>query len=91
MKLMKNLYLILLLIGFTITAFTQEKKISLKQQPENKMQDREYLIAFLDTIWHKEQDPVRMRDTMIAKYGVESEHAQKYQQIYILNHIVNEK
>lgn len=56
-----------------------------------KVQDSENLITFLDTIWHKEQDPVRMRDTMIQKYGVESKQAKKYQQIYIQNHIANEK
>lgn len=88
---MKFILTFLLLIGLTITACAQEKKTSLKQQPINKIQDREYLIAFLDTIWHKEQDPVRMRDTMIQKYGVESEQAKKYQQIYIQNHIDNEK
>ncbi|MDX1829818.1 MAG: DUF6624 domain-containing protein [Lutibacter sp.] len=89
---MKNLYLFLVLIGLTITACAQEKKKSSKQQSEFKMlQDREYLIAFLDTIWHKEQDPVRMRDTIIKKYGVESEQTKKYQKIYIQNHIINEK
>ncbi|WP_273273266.1 DUF6624 domain-containing protein [Maribacter polysiphoniae] len=91
MKPLKNLYL-LLLVGFTISACTQEKKKNpVKHQEQANLLNREYLIAFLDTIWHKEQDPVRMRDTMIAKYGMESEQVKKYQQIYIQNHTINEK
>ncbi|MFK5983676.1 MAG: hypothetical protein QM499_12250 [Flavobacteriaceae bacterium] len=89
---MKTLKLVLLVIVLTVTACAQEKKTSLKQQPENKISlNKQYLIAVLDTVFREEQEPIRSRDAMMDKYGVDSEQANKYQKIYERNHPINEK
>ena len=51
----------------------------------------EDLRAVLDTIWDTEQIPIRLRDSAIDKFGANSEQAQKYQAIYVENHIINER
>jgi len=51
----------------------------------------EDLRAVLDTIWDTEQTPIRLRDSAIDKFGADSEQAQKYQAIYVANHIINER
>lgn len=51
----------------------------------------EYLIAVLDTINRTEQEPIRQRDAMMDKYGVESKEAQEHQVIYKRNHVINEQ
>lgn len=48
------------------------------------------LVAVLDTIWRAEQEPIALRDSFINTYGVDSKEAQKQQEIYERNHIVNE-
>lgn len=50
-----------------------------------------YLKAVLDTIYTTEQTPLRMRDSLMRKYGIESEEAQKMQELYKKNHAINEK
>ncbi|WP_230935274.1 DUF6624 domain-containing protein [Psychroserpens luteolus] len=49
------------------------------------------LIAVLDTIWRTEQEPIRLRDSLMDIYGVESKEARVQQDIYKKNHIINEK
>ena len=55
------------------------------------MLNEENLIAILNTIYKAEQEPIRSRDAMMEKYGVESKQANEYQEIYERNHLVNEK
>ncbi|WP_411894597.1 DUF6624 domain-containing protein [Winogradskyella sp. A2] len=54
-------------------------------------EDTVNLIAVLDTIWIKEQQPIRLRDSFMKKYGAESELVLEQQKIYEQNHIANEK
>jgi len=54
------------------------------QTPEN-------LKAVLDTIWQTEQGPIRLRDSLMKIYGVESTQFQEQQKIYKKNHVVNEQ
>lgn len=49
------------------------------------------LVAVLDTIWETEQLPIRLRDSLMTVYGVESKEAQEQQEIYLANHAINEK
>jgi hypothetical protein len=49
------------------------------------------LIAFLDTIWHTEQTPIRLRDSLMKVHGDESEEFKTQQAIYKKNHTINEK
>lgn len=56
---------------------------------EKPVQETENLIAVLDTIWHKEQTPIRLRDSLIAIYGTESKEANIYQKQYRKNHASN--
>jgi len=89
---MKSLKLLAIFAVLIALSCAKEKKKNLKQTPnKDQILNKEYLIAFLDTIWHEEQEPIRTRDSMIKKYGVHSEQANKYQKIYKQNHLVNEK
>ena len=89
---MKTLNIVLLLIVLAAISCTYEKKES-QEQPikESKSLNREYLMAVLDTINSNEQEPIRQRDNMMEKHGVDSKEAQEYQEIYKRNHAVNEK
>ena len=49
------------------------------------------LIAILDTIWKTEQEPIRYRDSLIAKYGAEAEIVKEQETIIKKNHAINEK
>ena len=51
---------------------------------------QENLIAVLDTIWQTEQLPIRLRDSLISTYGVDSELVKAQQLIIDKNHIINE-
>ncbi|EDP70862.1 hypothetical protein FBALC1_08883 [Flavobacteriales bacterium ALC-1] len=51
----------------------------------------ESLIEVLDTIWTTEQTPIRLRDSLIAIYGVDSELVKEQQAIIEKNHKINEK
>jgi hypothetical protein len=89
---MKILKLVIILFALATSSCAQEKKTSKEQQPEKeRLLNKEYLIAVLDTVYRAEQEPIRSRDAMMEKYGVESKQAQEYQEIYERNHIVNEK
>jgi hypothetical protein len=54
-----------------------------------KAQEPDKLIAILDTIWQKEQTPIRLRDSLIRIFGPDSEEAGVYQKEYRKNHAVN--
>ncbi|WP_400077936.1 DUF6624 domain-containing protein [Winogradskyella sp. R77965] len=58
------------------------KKKTPVQKPEN-------LIAVLDTIWQKEQTPLRLIDSLIRIYGTESKEIEPYQKEYKKNHALN--
>ena len=49
------------------------------------------IVAVLDTILRTEQEPIRMRDSLMRVYGVESTEANEYQIIYERNHVINEE
>ena len=49
------------------------------------------LIAMLDTIWRTEQEPIRLRDSLMNTYGAESKEFQEQQEIYKKNHDINER
>ncbi len=55
----------------------------------NSVQKPENLIAILDTIWQKEQTPIRLRDSLMKIYGVDSKEANVYQQEFRKNHAQN--
>jgi len=51
----------------------------------------ESLIAILDTIWKREQIPIRRRDSIGRALGFESEAFKTQNEIYHKNHDINEK
>lgn len=53
--------------------------------------DKASLTSILDTIWEKEQYPIRKRDSLIEVHGVDSKEAEVYQKIYRENHAINIK
>lgn len=50
----------------------------------------ENLIALIDDIWQTEQGPIRLRDSLMAIYGVDSKLVKEQQLIIDKNHSVNE-
>ncbi|MFK7935831.1 MAG: hypothetical protein AB8G22_20120 [Saprospiraceae bacterium] len=80
--------LILTLLVLCILACTEQKEI---KQPTKPAKSIENLVSVLDTIWRTEQTPIRMRDSLMKIYGVESPEAQKQQEIFEKNHLINEK
>jgi hypothetical protein len=103
---MKNIRKIKLSILLSLAILTigcaQNKEKKLEEQKDKKeisnaenqkldAQRIKYLIAVLDTINRDEQTPIRLRDELMEKHGVDSEKAQEYQEIYTRNHIINEK
>ncbi|WP_439132478.1 DUF6624 domain-containing protein [Polaribacter sp.] len=81
---MKHIFFISLLIIGCKTASKSNVETTEKVSQEN-------LIAVIDTIWKTEQEPIRFRDSLISKYGVDSELVKKQQAIIDKNHAVNEK
>ena len=51
----------------------------------------ENLVAFLDTIFRTEQEPIRLRDAFMKTHGDESKEFLEQQEIYEKNHAINEK
>ena len=49
------------------------------------------LVAVMDTIWYAEQRPIRLRDSLIAIHGTDSDLVKEQQQLYEWNHAINEK
>jgi hypothetical protein len=81
----KYILLFSLLLIISCTGKTKSKETSTASERE------ESLIEVLDTIWTTEQTPIRLRDSLMAIYGVDSELVEKQQAIYEQNHIVNER
>ncbi|WP_108804248.1 MULTISPECIES: DUF6624 domain-containing protein [unclassified Aquimarina] len=64
-------------------------KTNQQEQLQTK-EDKENLISLIDQIWTTEQTPIRLRDSLIVIYGVDSELAKEQQVIIDKNHIINE-
>jgi hypothetical protein len=57
-----------------------------KDKSKKPVQKPENLIAILDTIWQKEQTPLRLIDSLIKIYGAESKEIEVHQKEYKKNH-----
>lgn len=57
----------------------------------NSQKTEQDLRAILDTIWHTEQTPITLRDSLINLYGVDSKEANVYQKEFRRNHEINIK
>ena len=79
-----------LLVIFVISIMSCSNK-NKSRKAVNTIQQPENLIAVLDTIWQKEQTPIRLRDSLIKIYGAESKEAEVYQKEYRKNHAQNIK
>lgn len=82
---MRFIFILFLLITISCTNKNKSKKTA------TSIDRTENLIAVLDTIWEKEQTPIRLRDSLINIYGVESKEAEVYQKEYRKNHTLNIK
>lgn len=49
------------------------------------------MIALLDTVWHTEQEPIKLRDSLMKIYRADSKQFLEQQEIYKKNHVVNER
>lgn len=82
---MKNILIISLLMVMSCIDSSKSKDASSKKETQ------ENLIAVLDTIWQIEQEPIRLRDSLISMYGVDSELVKEQQLIIDKKHMINEK
>ena len=64
------------------------KEVRAIQAPPLSAQE---LVAFLDTVYVTEQEPVRKRDSLMALLGADAEAVQQQQKIYEQNHAINER
>lgn len=81
---MKYLLLISLIIIGCTTASKPKTESTKKITQEN-------LMAIIDTIWKTEQEPIRLRDSLIAIYGADHKLVKKQDLIIDENHAINEK
>lgn len=81
---MKYLLLISLIIIECTTASKPKTESTKKITQEN-------LTAIIDTIWKTEQEPIRLRDSLIAIYGADHKLVKKQDLIIDENHAINEK
>lgn len=78
---MKKTYYLLTLLVLIVSSSCNTK---IKEAKE------ENLIVLIDDIWKTEQEPIRLRDSLMAIHGVDSELVKEQQLIIDKNHIVNE-
>lgn len=57
----------------------------------NPIENKVHLRAVLDTIWRTEQEPMRLRDSIMRVDGAQSVAFQRQQEIAHRNHTINEK
>ncbi|GAA4966100.1 hypothetical protein GCM10023315_14130 [Algibacter aquimarinus] len=76
---------------FSLLILTSCSNKSKSEIVSTKTDNPENLIAVLDTIWQREQLPIRSRDSLIKIYGTNSELVKEQQAIYKKNHIINER
>ncbi|NRD23601.1 hypothetical protein HNV10_10140 [Winogradskyella litoriviva] len=81
---MKYILITSLLIMMGCSNTSKSKFVSIEKETQ------ENLIAVIDTIWQTEQLPIRLRDSLISIYGVDSELVKEQQVIIDKNHIINE-
>jgi len=79
---------ILIILLITTLSCSKNNKSKIKVIAVQKTKN---FISVLDTIWQKEQTPIRLRDSLINIYGADSKEADVYQKEYRNNHIYNIK
>ena len=82
---MRYSLLLLLLLTFTCT----NPKVG--TETADDIDSKKDFTAMLDSIWVLEQEPIKIRDSLIRVHGADSKEAQVPQAIYKSNHIINEK
>lgn len=92
MRILKVLFVFLAIVEISCGQ-KKEIKNQIPLDKANKIQGttKNSLIAVLDTIWRREQLPIRARDSLMKIYGAENELVKEQQAIYKKNHIINEK
>lgn len=79
-------YSLLILIGLTFACSNKPESTETAKDINLKKD----FSAMLDSVWVLEQEPIRLRDSLMDIYGVDSEEAQLQQDIVKKNHIINE-
>lgn len=77
----------LLFIGILVSSAMLFPNIKKPQKGQHSLN----LVAVMDTIWHTEQEPIHLRDSLMKIYSADSKPFQEQQEIYKKNHIVNER
>lgn len=81
---------LILLFLITLTSSCKNSTKEFQTEELTGEQTNEYIITVLDTIFKTEQEPIRLRDSLMKLYGTESKQAQEQQKIADINHITNE-
>lgn len=79
-------FILIFTLLFTMACSTKNKS----KEIETPVEESENLVAVLDTVWMTEQQPIRLRDSLMAIYGAASNEYKEQQEIYEKNHIINE-
>lgn len=92
MRILKVLFVFLAIVEISCGQKKEiENKVTLDKANKSQGITKNSLIAVLDTIWRREQLPIRTRDSLMKIYGAENELVKEQQAIYKKNHIINEK
>lgn len=65
--------------------------ISCSEKKELKGTEPLDFTEVIDTIWRTEQEPIRLRDSLMEIYGPDSKQFKEQQEIYERNHGINEQ
>lgn len=80
-----------IILIFTFSLFMACSNNSAQKEIQTSTPLPENLATILDTILWTEQAPIRLRDSLIEVYGIDSKESQEQQKIYEKNHAINEK
>lgn len=81
-----------IILFFTLTLFIACSNNSVSQEVQTPTPSQsENLVPILDTIFRTEQEPIRLRDSLMEIHGDESNEFLEQQKIYEQNHAINEK
>lgn len=89
MKILK--WILLWFILASLSCARNKAKDKKTESVAEHMETKAYLIAVLDTIWRTEQEPIRLRDSLMLIYGTASKEADVYQKEFRKNHVLNIK
>ncbi len=81
---------ILLLVALLATACSNNQTTESETKTQASPEHPTNLVAMLDTIWKMEQEPIRLRDSIMRVHGAETPKANDMIELGRKNHAINE-